>query len=134
MIRIIFFFHFKIIGKILVWARNANRVKRWSEPGGIPILTLWHNSVVNYDNAMRANQPVDALGSFYIITECLNLALPYIKNCDCRDWIADTYEGFGAVVHGLGIGTVTMQQANKYMIQVYTTFENQCGACVGTCQ
>lgn len=111
-----------------MWAGNANRAKKWSKPDGIPILKMWHDAVVNYDKSMRVNQPTDALGNFYIIPACFSLVQPYITRDQCRGWFADKETGFGAIVHGLGKGTVTMKQANDYMIAAYPAFEKACGS------
>lgn len=112
----------------MVWAENANMAKRCSAPGGIPILTEWHDAVVKYDNAMIANQQTDAIGNFYIIVACQKLVQPYITNTQCQQWFATNAVNFGAVVQGLGKGTVSMQQLNAYMIQNYSKFQSACGS------
>lgn len=111
-----------------MWAENANIAKRWSDPVGIPILTEWHDSVVKYDNAMIANQQTDALGNFYIISSCLKLAAPHIRNYQCQQWFTENIDGFGRIVRGLGTGTVSFAQANAYMINQYPKFERACGS------
>lgn len=111
-----------------MWAVNANRAKRWATPDGIRILTEWHDAVVRNDNAMRCNQITDALGNFYIIPVCFKLVQPYIRNRQCRQWFIDTHIGFGAIVRGLGTGTVTNEQANVYMIKAYPRFDRACGS------
>lgn len=115
-------------GSILVWAVNANRAKKWSDINGLPILTQWHDAIVNNDRATIANQPVDALGDFYVVIACLRLAQPYINNCKCRQWMADSVTGFGAIVRGLALKTVSMPQANVYMIEQYYAFDRACGS------
>lgn len=110
-----------------MWAQNANRAKKWADNNGIAILTQWHDAVVNYDKSIQAGLKTDALGNFYIIPACFNLVQPYINNCKCRQWFADTQVGFGAVVTGLGRGTVSLQQANAYMIERYPAFDRACG-------
>lgn len=110
-----------------MWAENANRAKASSDPNGIPILTEWHDAVVKFDNAMIASQPADALGMFYIMAACLNLAQPHITNYKCRQWFADTFTGFGAHVRCLGVGALPLAQANIYLINAYPKFERACG-------
>lgn len=111
----------------MVWAENANIAKRWSKPEGIPILTEWYDAVIKYNNAVIANQTVDAIGNLYIIPPCFQLIQPYITNYQCRKWFADTYIEYGTIVLGLGLGTVSNAQANDYMISVYPKFQKACG-------
>lgn len=61
---------------------------------GISILTQWHNAVVNIDKSSIANQTTDALGNFCVVEACFGLVQPYITNCKCRQWFADTHIGF----------------------------------------
>lgn len=111
-----------------MWAKNANRAKKWSEPEGKPILKMWHDSVQNYDKSIQENYPTDALGYFYIIPACLTLVQPYITRPECKQWFKETAIGFGNIVHGLGRGTVSLPEANTYMIERYPAFDNACGS------
>lgn len=111
-------FHFQISGAVLVWAENANIAKRWSDPNGIPILTEWHDAVYKYDNAMIANQTMDALGNFYIISACLKLAQPHIRNYQCRQWFAETTVGSELFSRNFGI----------FHFFLRTTFASKCCA------
>lgn len=111
-----------------MWAEYANIAKRWSAPGGIPILTELHDAVVNNDRAMAANQPTDALANFYTVVACLNLARPYITNPQCQQWFAGTYTSFGAIVRGFALGAVTKEQANDYLIKQHPEFKRACGS------
>lgn len=112
----------------MVWAENALRAQKWSSLGGIPILQAWHDAVVRYDEAIIAKQTVDGLGNFYIIPVLFGLVQPYITNYECRQWFSNVHDGFGTVVHGLGINTVSLKEANDYMIEQYPAFELACGA------
>lgn len=111
-----------------MWLGNANIAKRWCEPAGIPMIQEWHDSTARYDSAMTVNQTTDALGNFYTVTACLKLVQPYITNYRCRQWFADTTVGFGAIVHGLAVGTVSTAQANDYIIKLYPKFQTACGS------
>lgn len=114
---------FEHIGSILVWAEIADMTKQWCSDDDDSIcdqiLTEWHDAVVNYDEAMKANHPMDALGNLYIIPLCLKLASPYITKRSCRRLFEKNSIGFRNIVHNLGAGTISMKDANKYMIDKY---------------
>lgn len=115
------------LDSILVWAQNALRAMKWADWDGKRICRQWHDAVVRYNAAVAANQPTDALGHFYIIPVLLTLAQPYLYNDACRQWFKETAVGFGNVVHGLGVQSVTLPEANDYMIERYPAFERACG-------
>lgn len=77
---------------------------------------------------MIAKQTTDALGNFYIIVACLRLAQPYINNCECREWFAESHIGLGKVVRSVARGTMSFQKSNRYMIEQYAVFNRACGS------
>lgn len=112
----------------MAWTEHANTVKKWADINGIAVATEWHDSVVKYDEAMLANQRTDALGHLYVIVACLRLIRPYINNFQCREFFVDTHKSFGKVVRGVATGTVSLPQANDYMIEQYVHFDKVCGS------
>lgn len=110
-----------------MWVENGNIAKRWCQPAGIPMIQEWQDATARYDLAMRANQTTDALGHFYTITAAIKLVQPYITKYQCRQWFADATVGFTSIVRGLAVGTVSMAQANDYIIKLYPKFLSACG-------
>lgn len=95
--------------------------KIWADINGIAI--EWHDAIVKYNEAMAAN----ALRNFYVVVACIGLIQPYVNHFPCREFFAETHKSFGVFVRGIATGTISMPQANDFMIEQFKHFDRACG-------